>query len=206
MPSPRSTLAAPDSSSSSRQMSSAWPNVSSATSYAPTAASPSPSSVSASASLERSSASRASASAAIVSSRASSSTRRCTRARARPSSACRRSAVLLGIEQSERAVVMAFGREPRLDRLVALGRAHERRRSLRSRTSAGTPATGADLVDELGRGREVMRGLVDGRLAARRQHRREHRVPPGPLGLGQRAVRDLADELRLEVELVAVER
>ena len=47
MPSPRSTLAAPDSSSSSRQRCSASPNVASATSYAPIAASPSPSNVSA---------------------------------------------------------------------------------------------------------------------------------------------------------------
>ena len=43
------------------------------------------------------------------------------------------------------------------------------------------------------------------RLAARFEHRREVGVAAGPFGLGERAVRDLADQLGLEVELVAVE-
>ena len=63
----------------------------------------------------------------------------------------------------------------------------------------------AELVDELGRGGEVVRGLVDGLFAARREHRRDDGVAAGPFGLGERAVRDLADELRLEVELVVLD-
>ena len=121
MPSPRNTLAAPDSSSISRQSCNAWPKVSSATSYAPVAASPSPSSVSAFASPARSSASRASASASSAS-----VARRVEIAslHAGPGPAEQRGAVLGGVlatEQTQGAVVMPFGRRPRLDRLVAFG-------------------------------------------------------------------------------------
>ena len=42
-------------------------------------------------------------------------------------------------------------------------------------------------------------------LAARLEHGRDARVAAGPLGLGERAVRDLVDEVGLEVEVVVVE-
>ena len=63
----------------------------------------------------------------------------------------------------------------------------------------------AELGDQLRRGREVVRDLPDGDIAARFEQRREVCVAPGPLGLGERAVGDLTDQLGLEVEFVAVD-
>ena len=63
----------------------------------------------------------------------------------------------------------------------------------------------AHLRDELGRGCEVVRELVDRRFAACRQRRRNGRVAPRSFGLGECPVRDLANELGLEMELVVLD-
>ena len=62
-----------------------------------------------------------------------------------------------------------------------------------------------ELRDELGCGREVVGDGAGRELAARFEDRRQVGVAAGAFGLGERAVRDLADQLGLEVELVAVE-
>ena len=96
------------------------------------------------------------------------------------------------------------GHEPRLDLLGLAGGTDERvdRAFEDVVVDAGY---GAELADELGRGREMVRDLARRGFTARFEQRCEIGVAAGPLGLGQRAVGDLADELRLEVELVPVD-
>ena len=68
--------------------------------------------------------------------------------------------------------------------------------------SAATPGDRPELGDELRRGREVVRDLLDRDSPRASSSGASVGVAAGALGLGERAVRDLADELRLEVELV----
>ena len=110
-----------------------------------------------------------------------------------------------GGEQAERAVVVAAEQRPTTRPRSARSAARIERGDGLLAHVGGNAGDRAELADELGRGREVMRDLVDRRLAARFEHRRDARVAAGPLGLGERAVRDLVDELGLEVEVVVVE-
>ena len=75
--------------------------------------------------------------------------------------------------------------------VVVAERSHDSTRSARSAARdqrgdgllahvGGNAGDRAELVDELGRGREVMRDLVDRRLAARREHRARHARGGGP--------------------------
>ncbi len=47
--------------------------------------------------------------------------------------------------------------------------------------------------------------LFERRFASRLEHRRERCVAAGPFGLRERVVRDLADQLGLEVEVFRIE-
>ena len=107
---------------------------------------------------------------------------------------------VLASEQRERPVVMPFRPEPRFHGLVALGGAHQRVDCLGADVGGNT-VDRAELFDELRGGGEVMSYLV----AARCEHRCDERVPAGPFRLGERAVGDLANELRLEMELVVID-
>ena len=92
---------------------------------------------------------------------------------------------------------------PRLDQLGPVGGALQRVDGLLADVDRNA-GHASELGDELGRGREVMGDLIDLRLAVIFEDRRDPCVAPGAFGLGERAVRDLVDQVRLEVEVVVV--
>ena len=202
-PSPRSTSAPPASSPSSRHFSSASPNVSSATSYAPTAISASPSSVSASACGPDLAGRRrlGEHEQQVVARGVELALLHARPCRARAARASGRGSGSAASRPSARSWWRR--RPPRLDRLGALGGARSASTAC-SRTSAGTPGTAPSSATSSA---AVARWWATGSIAARRAPRgpARARVAARPLGLRERAVRDLADELRLEVEVVVVE-